>query len=276
MSAIDYESEYNNRARVPEHPAIIAGWSRDAAAYRDEVGADLVRLPYGASERQAIDLFRPQTKQADAIVMFIHGGYWQAFDRSSFSHMARGLNAQGITVAIPGYDLCPKVSVADIVDQMRAACRALATESARLVVAGHSAGGHLAACMLATDWRSLDPALADDFVPAAYSLSGLFELKPLVSTYVNKALELSEPEAERLSPLFWTPPRGRILDAVVGGDESAEYLRQSRTIAESWGAAGVATRYEAVPGANHFTVIAPLTDPASAMTARLAGLARSA
>jgi arylformamidase len=272
----DYEAEYNNRARVPEHPAIMAGWAREAAAYRDEVGARFLRVPYGPSDRQSIDLFRPESKQVDTLVVFVHGGYWQALDRSSFSHLARGLNALGVTVALPGYDLCPQVRVGEIVAQMREACRALASESPRLVVAGHSAGGHLAACMLATDWRKLDSGLPGDFVRAAYAISGLFDLKPLVSTSINKALDMSEAEAERLSPLQWRPPRGLTLDAVVGGDESSEYLRQSRSIAERWGEAGVATRCEAAPGANHFTVIAPLADPASAMTARLAGLARGA
>jgi arylformamidase len=203
----DYEAEYNNRARVPEHPAIVAGWARDAAAYRDEVGSRFLRVPYGPSDRQAIDLFRPETKQVQTVVVFVHGGYWQAMDRSSFSHLARGLNAQGITVALPGYDLCPEVRVGEIVAQIREACRALATESPRLVVAGHSAGGHLAACMLATDWTKLDATLPHDFVQAAYAISGLFELKPLVSTSINKALELSEVEAERLSPLLWDAPR---------------------------------------------------------------------
>jgi arylformamidase len=93
---------------------------------------------------------------------------------------------------------------------------------------------------------------------------------------VNEKLHMSEPEAQRLSPLFWSPPAGRILDAVVGGNESGEYLRQSRTIAESWGLAGVRTRYDAIPGANHFTAVAPLADPSSTMTLRMVELVRTA
>ena len=271
--AVDYEAEYNNRARVPEHPQVIAGWARDAAAYREAAGERFETRAYGTSERQRIDLFRPQGQARGALVVFVHGGYWQALERGAFSHMARGLNAHGVTVAVPGYDLCPQVRVGDIVDQIRAACRSLAGEGRRLVVCGHSAGGHLTACMAATDWRALDPALPADFVAAGYAISGLFELKPLLSTYVNQATRMDEAEAEGLSPLFWAPPAGRSFDAVVGGEESAEYLRQSRTIVERWGAAGVATRYEAIPGANHFTVILPLADPGSAMTRRIAELA---
>lgn len=275
MSPIDYEAEYNNRARVPEHPAILEQWTRDAAAYRDGARDHHAVIRYGDGERNFIDLFRPERAAPSATVIFIHGGYWQGFHPSQFSHMARGLNAQGVAVAVPGYDLCPNVRVGDIVDQMRAACRALAGEGSaqgRLIASGHSAGGHLAACLLATDWKAL--GLPAGLVPAAYAISGLFDLKPLLATRVNNALGLDEGEAERLSPINWTPAAGTTFDAVVGGAESSEYLRQSAAITERWGQAGVTTRYEAVPGANHFTVTAPLADPDSPMTGRLASLAR--
>jgi arylformamidase len=273
MTATDYEAEYNNRARVPEHPAIIQQWAGDAAAYRAASGARFRTVPYGSGERQAIDVFEPESPRVGAIVLFIHGGYWQALDRSFFSHMARGLNARGLTVAVPGYDLCPQVRIGDIVVQLHEACRALAG-TGRLVVSGHSAGGHLAACLLATDWSAR--GLPDGLVGAAYAISGLFDLEPLRHTSVNGALRMDEAEARQWSPLLWPPPSGRVLDAVVGADESPEYLRQSRTIAESWAAGGVRTRFEAVPGANHFTVIAPLADPDSAMTRRIAELANPA
>jgi arylformamidase len=274
MAAIDYEVEYNNRARVPEHPAIIEGWARDAKAYRE--ANPPLRIAYGPSERQFIDFFHaPEPDHRAATVVFIHGGYWQNLDPSFFSHMARGPNARGLNVGVVGYDLCPKVRVGDIVEELRQACRALARFEKKLVVAGHSVGGHLAACMVATNWPAIDEKLPGDFVGAAYAISGLFELKPLVPTSINTALRMDEAEAELLSPLCWAPPVGLCLDAVVGGEESSEYLRQSRTIAERWAAAGVRTRYEAVPGANHFTVIAPLADPNSAMTQRIADLARA-
>jgi len=266
---IDYEVEYNNRARVPDNPALMAGWARDAAAYREQHPPR--RLTYGPSARNTIDLFAGHDD--GPIVVFIHGGYWQALDGSSSSHCAAGLNAHGITVAVPSYDLCPQVSVATIIAEMRDAMRELAQLGEPLVVSGHSAGGHLAACMLATDWSGIDPALPRDLVRAAYTISGLFELEPLVETSINKALGLDLAAAHAASPLSWTPPRQGSLDAVVGGDESAEYLRQSRTMVERWGAAGVATRFGTVPGANHFTAIAPLADPNSPMTLRLKQLA---
>lgn len=261
MSA-DYEAEYNNRARVPDSAAIIASWAADAEAYR-AIKAPRV-VPYGEGERHAFDFFEAGDGPT---VMYIHGGYWQAVHRSFHSHQARGLNAHGISVAVPSYDLCPNVRIGDIVEQIRAAVNTLARMTdAPVIVSGHSAGGHLAACMLATEAH----------VPAAYAISGLFDLKPLIPTSLNKALALDEAEAEALSPLFWPAPESKTLDAVVGGAESAEFLRQSRSIVDTWGDEGVETRYEELPGLNHFTVIAPLADPNSAMAARLAEMAAAA
>ena len=146
-----------------------------------------------------------------------------------------------------------------IIDQIRTACLFLWRRfGQRLMVYGHSAGGHLAACMLATDWKGLDPKAPADLVPAAYSISGLFDLKPLIATAMNADFKLNEPGAAQVSPLWWPVPRGRVFDAVVGGAESAEFLRQSRAVADDWRQRGVETRYEAMPGANHFTVVDPL------------------
>ena len=268
MSGIDYEAEYNNRARVPEHPAVMAGWARDASAYRESHPPRSIQ--YGKGARHAIDFFEGDSK--GPIVVFIHGGYWQALDGSSFSHLARGLNAHGISVAIPSYDLCPNVTVERIVVEMRMASREMARLGKRLVISGHSAGGHLAACMLATDWKAIDARLPSDLVTAAYAISGLFELAPLVGTSINRALGLDEAAAKAASPLFLQPPAHGSLDAVVGEAESSEYFRQSHTIVERWGQAGIPTRFGTVAGANHFTAIAPLAEPNSPMVSRLRDL----
>ena len=268
----DYETEYNNRARVPEHPAIIAGWAREAAAYREAASCEL-GVSYGPSARQYYDLFRPTDMAARALAVFFHGGYWQALDPTFFSHMARGLNQRGVAVAVVGYNLCPVVTIADIIGETRYACAMLHQRfGLPLVCYGHSAGGHLAACMLATDWRLVLADLPQNVVEAGYGISGLYNLKPLTETTINTALKLGFDEAESQSPFFWPAPSRLAFDAVVGGEESEEYLRQSRRLVDVWGLQSVVTRYEEIPGANHFTVIAPLTDPASAMTARIAAL----
>jgi len=273
--AIDYEKEYDNRSRVPEHPEIFARWARDAADYRAASRGAELGLSYGPSPRQTIDLFPAKDDgQSTPLLLFIHGGWWRSLEPSSFSQLAAGPNAKGVTVAVAGYDLCPQVSIAQIIEQMRAACLYLwRKRKQRITVAGHSAGGHLAACMVATDWKALDPRAPADLVPAGYAISGVFDLAPLTQISVNQDLRLDDATAHAVSPLYWNVPPGRVLDAVVGGAESSEFLRQSRTIAEAWRQGMAETRYEAVPGANHFTVIDPLGQADSAMTARVAELA---
>jgi arylformamidase len=274
---LDFEAEYNNRARVPEHPAIFARWTRDADNFRSAHANAELRLSYGRSAREHIDLYWPSVKRDAPIVLFIHGGYWRSLAPAMFSHVAAGANPHGLAVALAGYDLCPDVTIARIIEEVRAAAIFLWRRHGRkLVACGHSAGGHLAACLLATDWKKRAPDLPADLVPAAFSISGLFDLTPLVGISMNADLRLDTAEARRVSPLFWEAPAGaRTLDAWVGGNESGEFLRQSRAIADAWGQKGVAARYVEVEGADHFTIVDPLCDPKSAMTDRLVELARS-
>lgn len=266
---MELELEYNNRARVADHAQQIAGWQRDAAAWRAACPHAELDLAYGGREREKLDLFHPGTPGDAPLALFIHGGYWKALDRGFASHCARGLNLRGIAVAVPSYDLCPTVGIGAIVDQMRAACRFLhARTGRRLLAMGHSAGGHLAAMLLATDWRALDAALPADLVHAALPISGVFELEPLLATSVAEGLQLTADSARALSPRFMPSP-GRPLHCVVGGAESGEFIRQSRDMAAAWGGS-----FAALPGADHFRVIAPLADPASDLTDHAERLAR--
>jgi arylformamidase len=275
MPAIDYEAEYDNRARVPEHPAILARWTDDAARYRAASPHAQLGLAYGPSPRCTIDLFPAQTDDAIApLALFIHGGYWRSLEPSMFSHMAAGPNAHGISVAVVGYDLCPQVAIADIIGQIRSACLLLwRSHRKRIFVYGHSAGGHLTACMVATDFGKLDASAPSDLVPAGYAISGVFDLAPLLRVSQNADLQLTPETARAASPVFWTLPPGRRFDAVAGGKESAEFLRQSKIIVEAWKPAAIEARYEEISGANHFTVVDPLADPRSAMTGHVAEMA---
>jgi len=268
---LDYEAEYNNRARVPDHLIHLDGWERDAAAYRATARCEL-DLSYGAGERNQVDLFYPENGDSGSpVVLFIHGGYWQSRDRTSVSHVARGANMRGLTVAVPSYSLAPAANLADIITDIEAAADFVMRRMDRPIVAtGHSAGGHLAACLMARTSPSLRP------VRAAMPISGLFDLPPLVETSINKALGLTLEEAHRLSPLEWTPPSSGKLVAVVGGAESGEFLRQSRAIVDTWGRAGVTTRYHEVPEAHHFNVIAGLANPADPLVDILVELTEGA
>ena len=276
MTAIDYEAEYNNRARVPEHPAILARWQRDSAAFRASHKNSELGLAYGNSDRQKVDLFWPSAARNARVVLFIHGGYWRALERESFSHMAAGANARGLAFAATGYDLCPKVTISEIIEQVREAAAFLGRRHGGPIVAcGHSAGGHLAGCLVGTDWKKRAADLPADLTPTGLSISGLFDLSPLLQTSMNTELKLDAAEVSRTSPIFWPVPLGaRAFDAWVGADESSEFLRQSRIIADAWKQKGLATRYEAVAGTSHFTVLDPLAKPDSPLTARLVELAR--
>src|SRR3954453_15983053 len=174
MAALDLEAEYNNRARVPEHGEIFDRWTQDAASYREdaaEEGRAELGCSYGPSPRQFVDLFMPAAGSAAPLALFIHGGWWRSLEARQFSHMARGPNAHGIGGAVMGYDLCPQVGISDIIGQARQACVHLWRRFGRkLLVYGHSAGGHLTACMVATDWKALNSELPADLVPAGYAV----------------------------------------------------------------------------------------------------------
>ncbi len=269
--ALDYSADYNNRAHVKEFPEIVAQWQTDSSAFTRamvEQGRAELDIRYGMTGRQYIDLFRGD---ADGpLAMFIHGGYWKALSPKEHSHFARGLTGRGVNVALAGYDLCPQVSIAQIVEQMRAAALFLWKRfGRRITVYGHSAGGHLAACMVATDWNKLDPNAPSDLIAVGSAISGVFDLTRLVHTDMNVDFKLDDKSAREGSPLFWPAPKGRVLDVIVGANELPEFLRLSTAMAETWGKAGVETRCEAVPGTHHFNVVAPLADPHSSMTERL-------
>jgi arylformamidase len=255
---------------VPDHPAIIEAWARDAEAYRATAQARL-DITYGAKPRNRLDLFG-DASASRPLVLFIHGGYWRSFDKSYFSHLASGLNAHGLAVAMPSYSLCPAVTIPDIIDELRQCCLFLAREfGRRMLVCGHSAGGHLAACLAATNWPAFGQR--SDLVLAGLSLSGLFDLRPLLATPMNVDLRLTPETALMASPLTWPMTRRIRFESWVGGEESAEFIRQSATLAAAWTGLGLQAPHVEVAGCNHFTVVNLLADPQSRLTLRAVELA---
>lgn len=266
---MDLAAEYNNRALVPDHPAHIARWNAEAKAYRETAKAEL-DIAYGARPRNRVDLFHGSGE--GAVVLFIHGGYWRSLDKSAFSHIAGPANEQGFDVAVAGYSLCPEVTISDIIDEMRQCCLFLSQRyGRRLVVTGHSAGGHLAACMAATDWALY--GARHDLIQAGLSVSGLFDLRPLLATPMNEDLRLTSVEAVSASPLFWHVPCRVPFDSWVGGGESFEFLRQARSLPAAWEGLGNPSRSAVVPGENHFSMGDLLSRRDHRMTRRLLELA---
>lgn len=253
------EAQYNNRALVPDHHAVMARWKARSETARAAHPPEI--LKYGPGERERIDWF--DAGDGAPVVVFLHGGYWQALDASWFSFVAPPLLTHSVSVAIPTYDLAPNVRLGRIVDQMRAAVDLIHDlTNARPVVSGHSAGGHMAACLLSEGRASV-----------AVAISGVFDLEPLIPTSLNVALDLGPTEARALSPIHWSAPAGVLLDCIVGGAESEAFMDQSRAMAARWGDAGAETRFEPLPDLNHFTVLDPLFDAESTLVRRLADLA---
>ena len=276
MAALDLETEYNNRKRVPDYAQINERWEKASAAYRAEAKAELDR-PYGKGERQRYDLFHPKAGgQGAPLVVFIHGGYWQRGDRKAYSFVAKALNAAGVSVAVPSYTLAPAAGIMEIVNEMRQCMKALHEHTKRRpVVCGNSAGGHLTAAMVGTDWSKVQGAPAN-LVQHGYAISGVFDVPPLIATSINEPLRLDVAKAREASPLLWPPPPAdRTLVAAVGGDESQEFIRQSLDIAAAWSRAGVKAECVIVPSTNHFTVVDELARPESAMVARLVAMAKA-
>lgn len=265
LSADELQAQYSARAAVPEHPEIFARWARASAAYREAAaaaGRARLDLAYGPDARERIDLFLPENLGPAPLHVFFHGGYWQSMERIDFSALAAALNSAGLAVAIVGYPLCPAVTLTRIVAAARAAIAWLACagipniRATPMHIAGHSAGGHLAAMLAITDWSGVDPRAPQRPLGGIAPVSGLFDLEPLVHTRINDALGLDPDTARALSPLGAAPQPGCRLNAFVGGHESAEFQRQSQVLVDAWRArAGNTAEIHRVAGRNHFTVL---------------------
>lgn len=265
------ERMYNNRMRVPDHAGYFARWAAQSALVRNSLPCEL-DLPYGPEPRARLDAFAaPRTHRGPAaapLVVFIHGGYWKAMDKSQHSFVAAALHDAGAAVVVPGYTLCPQASIPEITLQMVRAlawswrnARRLGADPARISVIGHYAGGQLAAMMLACAWKLFDPGLPPDLVKGALGLSGLYDLQPLMHTpSLQEVLRLTPAQVRMASPARLPGIPGGRLYALVGGEESGEYRRLNRLIQQAWGRERVPVAM-AVPGLNHFSILDALATP---------------
>jgi arylformamidase len=250
------EREYNNRALVPEHADYFARWEKDSQFVRETLPAHL-DLAYGPHPRHRIDLFSAG-KAARGTLIFIHGGYWRSLDKSMFSWLAASWAAAGVNVAMPSYRLAPEARIDDIVDDIIEAANWLAANGARygvpcdrLVVSGHSAGGHLTAALFAAPRERLrfDPARIAGGVP----FSGIFDFEPMLQFGFNADFKLDAAAARRLTLLDKKPTVGAKLVVAAGAGESSEFQRQSRAFADAWSPQSAPALL--LPGLNHFSIV---------------------
>lgn len=272
-----FDSMYNNRALVPDFADHFARWQSASQAARLQLLCTL-DVAYGEGLNETLDIF-PAAQANAPVVVFVHGGYWRSLDKSDHSFVAPALHAMGACVVIVNYALCPvtegrKVTVPDIALQMTHALAwvhqniaAHGGDPGRITVAGHSAGGHLAAMLLACDWKAVHPKLPVHLVRKALSISGLFDMASIRKTpFLQASLHLTPKHVQQTSPALWASPRQRVLYSVVGGGESAEFLRQNRLIHQTWGPKTVPV-CEALGTHNHFTVLGELTVEGSRLNA---------
>jgi arylformamidase len=263
--------EYNNRALVPDHPQYFARWADASARTRATMMSHLDQR-YGESPNETIDLF-PARKGDGSCMMFIHGGYWRSLDKSDFSFLAPAWVDAGVSLALVNYDLCPNVTIEEIVRQMLRASRWLylnaeqyGMDEDRLYISGHSAGGHLAAMMMAAIWPVFDSRLPKDLWKGALAVSGLYDLRPLLQVdWLNADLQLDEATAHRLSPALLPAATRAPVMTCVGGDESSEFKRQNSLLGERW--RGAFAGDVPMPGRHHFSIVDGLADQSSALFA---------
>lgn len=264
---LDWDGAYANGVNIAGSDRWPSAWSGPAKAYREAREAEgraRLDVRYGNGARNALDLFLPATAPK-GLVVFIHGGYWMAFDKSTWSHFAGGAVDSGYAVAMPSYTLCPEARISGIVAEIGAAIEKAATMvDGPIMLTGHSAGGHLVSRMVSAT-TPLSPAVARR-VRHVVSVSGLHDLRPLMRAGMNATLRIDEAEALAQSPALLRPMDGARVTCWVGGGERAEFLRQNALLANIWTGLGATTSAVVEPDRHHFSIVDGLADPAHPLT----------
>ena len=274
--------QYNNRAAVGDFKAFVDRWTQESIDFTLQARCHL-NVRYGSHPREVMDIYLPDEHEGLARVMiFYHGGYWQGMSKSVFSFIAKSFTEQGFVAVLPNYPLAPEVSMMQIIKSCRKAIAWLSYNADRyggnprlLHLAGHSAGGHLIAMMLATEWNDYG-ADVEKNIYSACSLSGLFELEPIRLTYLNEKLGMSKEDIGTLSPIYLKPTSPIPFLAAVGGLESVEYHDQSTEFAESWRKHGAKTDAMIVPNVNHFSILDEFCSQDSVLRKKLINMVQEA
>ncbi len=253
------DAQYNLNLTIPTILEIIGDWAQQSAAVRRNISCQQ-DIRFGPTLDEYLDVFPVFVSDAP-IIVFFHSGYWMAQSAKHASVVAPALTTGGATVVIPNYSLCPQVAIDEIVRQARAAVSWVYRNAAplalgnpeRLYLCGQSAGAQLAAMCLMTDWVS-DYALPQDLVKGVVGISGIYDLRPLCHTYLQPKLQLSAEQIQGFSPFLRITAREQPLRLIYGGEETAEFRRQSEDYLGAWLAAGNSGDTVIVDGVNHFAI----------------------
>lgn len=266
----DWNDAYANGVNIPHGDRWPQAWVEPAQNFRSALqaqGRAQLDLAYGPLPRNRLDLFLPEGTPK-GLVVFVHGGFWLALDKSYWSHLAAGAIAHGHAVAIPSYTLCPDIRIAGIVQEVGAAIDKAATlvdGPVRLI--GHSAGGHLVSRMICTTSPLSEAARAR--IVNVVSVSGLHDLRPLMATTTYAALGIDAAEARAESPALLEPMPNARIACWVGAAERSEFVRQNALLANTWTGLGATTLTVEEPDRHHFNILDSLTDPNAALTQTL-------
>ncbi|GAB4377322.1 MAG: alpha/beta hydrolase [Kiloniellaceae bacterium] len=281
----ELDRQLNLRARWPEHPEYFKRWAADSAAARARLARGSgcrLDLAYGLEPAETLDFFPTAGGAPAPLLVFIHGGYWQALDKGDYSYMAPVFVASGAAFASLNYGLAPGTDIGTMIGQVRRALAwlhrhagELGVDAARIVVAGHSAGGHLAAMAAATDWPALAADLPAGLLAGAVPISGVYDLEPIRLSYHNKVLGIAAGEAAPWSPLHCLPHRAPPLVLAVGSEETDEFLRQQAEYVTALRARGLAAEEVDMAGLNHFSAVDALADTGHALHAAVQQLLRA-
>ena len=265
------DREYDNRGKVANFAEYLARYPAESARARDTLPVRL-DLRYGPTPGETLDVFLPEGRGPWPVHVFVHGGYWRSLDKQDFSFVAGAFQPAGVLVIVINYALIPTVDMDELVRQVRASVAwlhrnvgALGGDPSRLTVSGHSAGGHLVAMLMSTDWGSF-AGLPDDVIKAGCGISGLYDLEPIRLCYLNETLGLTAGSARRNSPVHLVPAAAGRLLLAVGADEGDEFHRQTESLAAAWLRRGLTVEVMDMAGHDHFSIVTELGDRGTALS----------
>jgi arylformamidase len=263
------DSQYNNRLRVPDYATYLERWELLSRQTEEEYKV-IKNLAYGKLPRERLDIY-PSSQPGSKTLIFIHGGYWQKLDKDLFHFIARSFLSYRVTTVLIGYPLAPAASIDRIVTSCRDAVYWLYHHIAsfngdpdQLYLAGHSAGGHLAAMLVTTGWNGLYPDIPADLIKGTCAISGLFNLAPLRLADLNTVLKMDDETVSRNSPVQLKPATACPLLLAAGEAESEEFKEQTGELYACW-KEQVPVQYLELPGCNHYSVLEAFADTTSSL-----------